>query len=255
MIVAETVALYAISCLLASGQALSREKEEERQEILDLVFVVQSVPSRAELRQRLLEYIPPAIVVEDVGPPPPSPWAGYQLCLRRFLETGVSHACILQDDVVVCRNFVAAVVRITEVQPDVPVCLFVSGRRSHTLKYYRRAAAAKQAYSKIWFQDFLPVVAVLWPRVKVEEFLDWAKDAKLPGMPNPRSDDAVAGSWMKFTKQTVLATVPSLVEHPDDTPSVKWSVDSRVPSGHKNKRNRACWFIGDDDPLELDWSV
>jgi hypothetical protein len=174
------------------------------------------------------------------------------MCLRAFLETGASHGCILQDDVVVCRNFAAALAQIVESQPDLPVCLFVSGTRSHTLKRYRRSIDARESYSQIWFQDFLPVVAVIWPRVKVQEFLEWAKDAKLPGMPNPRSDDAVAGSWMRFTKQKVLATVPSLVEHPDDTPSVKWGEDSRVPSGHGNKSKRACWFIGDDDPLELD---
>jgi hypothetical protein len=59
---------------------------------------------------------------------------------------------------------------------------------------------------------------------------------------------------MKFTHQTVLATVPSLVQHPDDTLSVKWNAESKVPSGTGNKRRRAFWYIGDDDPLDLDWS-
>jgi len=118
-----------------------------------------------------------------------------------------------------------------------------------------KAARNGNRYSTIWFQDFLPVVAVLWPRAKVEEFLEWSKDAKLPGLPNPRSDDAVVGSWMKFTRQTVLATVPSIVEHPDDTLSVKWSEGSNVPSGTENKRRRAFNYIGDSDPLELDWTA
>jgi hypothetical protein len=177
------------------------------------------------------------------------------LCLRRFLKTGASHGCILQDDVLVCRNFVTAVERICDVHPDIPVCLFVSGTRGHTLKHYSQALRAGKRYSQIWFQDFVPVVAVLWPRIKAEEFLEWASTAKLPGMPNPRSDDAVVGSWMRFTKQRVLATVPSLVEHPDDTPSVKWSAGSSVPSGHENKRKRAFAYIGDSDPLELDWEI
>lgn len=131
----------------------------------------------------------------------------------------------------------------------------MSGTRSHTLRNFQRALNSKLHYSKIWFQDFMPVVAVLWPRTKVEEFLEWSKDAKLPGLPNPRSDDAVAGSWMKFTRQTVLATVPSLVEHPDDTVSVKWSAGSSVPSGTGNKRRRAAAYIGDSDPLALDWET
>lgn len=176
------------------------------------------------------------------------------MCLQRFLETGASHGCILQDDVLVCQNFLVAVERIRDVHPDIPICLFVSGRKTHTLKNYHKAVRSKLRYSPLWFQDFAPVVAVLWPREKVQEFLEWSKDAKLPGMPNPRSDDAVVGSWMKFTRQTILATVPSLVQHPDDTPSVKWSAESNVPSGYGNRASKAFMYIEDADPLVLDWT-
>lgn len=192
--------------------------------------------------------------MEDSGPPPPSPWRGYRLCLQAFLETSASHAVVIQDDAIVCANFAAAIERIAESHPDIPICLFVSGTKSKTLQLYARAIRSQVRYSQVWFQDFLPVVGVLWPRTKVEEFLEWSKDAKLPGLPNPRSDDAVVGSWMKFTRQTVLATVPSLVEHPDDTLSVKWH-ESNVPSGTGNKRRRAFHYIGDSDPLELDWTT
>lgn len=220
----------------------------------EIAYFVQSVPARKELRKRLLADIPPAVTVEDDGPPPPSPWRGYRLCLQAFLETKASHAVIIQDDCVVCRNFAPAIELIAQAHPNMPVCLFVSGTRSKTLNHYAQAMRSKLRYSNIWFQDFLPVVAVLWPRTKVEEFLEWTKDMKLPGMPNPRSDDAVVGSWMKFTRQRVLATIPSLVEHPDDTLSVKWHT-SQVPSGTGNKRRRAFAYIGDADPLELDWTM
>lgn len=132
------------------------------------------------------------------------------------------------------------------------MCLFVSGQKTRTLKVYLRMMMQQRRYSTVWFQDFAPVVAMLWPRQKVEEFLEWAKDAKLPGMPNPRSDDAVVGSWMKFTRQTILATVPSLVEHPDDVVSVK--KDGFIDTWGKDRGRKACWFIGDEDPLQYDWS-
>lgn len=205
------------------------------------------------MRERLLAQIPPAVVIEDAGPPPPSPWRGYRTCLQAFLESGVERAVILQDDVIVCRNFALAVEAIARVHPDIPMCLFVSAAKTKTLKQYMRAMRSQNRYAPIWFQDYLPVVAVLWPRAKAAEFLEWSQDAKLPGLPNPRSDDAVVGSWMKFTRQLVLATVPSLVEHPDDTVSVKWH-ESRVPSGTQNKFRRAFSYIGDGDPLQLDWS-
>ena len=177
------------------------------------------------------------------------------MCLRAFYESEATHAVIIQDDTIVCRNFPLAVERIVEIHPDIPICLFVSATKTKTLRKYMQAVRSKVRYCDIWFQDFLPVVAVIWPRTKVKEFFAWyATDPKLPGLPNPRSDDAVVGSWMKFTKQRVLATVPSLVEHPDDTLSVKWSEGSKVPSGTGNKYRRAFAFIGDVDPLQLDWS-
>ena len=176
------------------------------------------------------------------------------MCLRAALEADSPYAVVLQDDTVVCKNFTPALELIIEAHPDIPVCLFVSGTRTKTLRHYSNAMRAKSRYSPIWFQDFLPVVAVLWPRAKIEEFLEWSTDRKIKGLAEPyRSDDAVVGSWMKFTHQRVLATVPSIVQHPDDTLSVKWNAESNVPSGTGNKRRRAFWYIGDDDPLDLDW--
>lgn len=215
---------------------------------------MQSVPARRELRERLLTALPLAVVVEDDGPRPPSPWRGYRMCLDE-IPAQATHALIIQDDTIVCDNFTLAVDRIAQAV-DVPVCLFVSGARTKTLRHYQQAMRSKLNYSQVWFQDYCPVVATLWPRAKVDEFLEWwSAGPKLPGMREPyRSDDAVVGSWMKFTRQKVLATVPSLVEHPDDTLSVKWN-ESRVPSGTGNKYRKAYNYIGERDPLELNWDV
>jgi hypothetical protein len=79
-----------------------------------------------------------------------------------------------------------------------------------TAKEIRRTT---ERYIPIWWREFVPVVAILWPVEKIAEFMDWAPTATLPGEPNPRSDDAVLGYWMRKTKQQFLATVPSLVEH------------------------------------------
>ena len=162
---------------------------------------------------------------------------------------------ILQDDTVICQNFPLAVERIIFAHPDIPICLFVSAMKTKTLRKYANALRAGFRYSNIWFQDFMPVVAVIWPRPKIREVLDWLEPEPKLSMQKPwRSDDAVIGSWMKFTKQRVLATVPSLVQHPDDTLSVKWSSESKVPSGTGNKYRRAFAYIEDVDPLELDWT-
>jgi len=93
----------------------------------------------------------------------------------------------------------------------------------------RRAFDAGERYVPIWWREFMPVVAVLWPIQKVREFLLWAENARLPGEPNPRSDDAVLGYWMRKTHQIVLASVPSLVQHDDSQPSVKRGPGDRRP--------------------------
>lgn len=223
--------------------------------VVRVEYIVQSVPARRELRQRLLDQLPQAVVVEDDGPRPPSPWRGYLRCIEAISDEA-THALIIQDDTIVCSNFTLAVERLAEIHEHTPLCLFVSASKSKTMMQYRKAAKSQLRYSEIWFQDYCPVVALLWPRSKLAEFMHWwAGNPRLPGMREPyRSDDAVVGSWMKFTRQRVLATVPSLVEHPDDTLSVKWDT-SNVPSGTENRFRRAFQFIGDGDPLEINWDV
>jgi hypothetical protein len=95
----------------------------------------------------------------------------------------------------------------------------------------------------------VPVVAVLWSREAAVDLLDWTSSNRLPGDPRPRSDDAVVGRWARQTRQTVLATTPSLVQHPDEERSLV---------GRRHGAGRIEWrvahaYIGDDDPLTLDW--
>jgi hypothetical protein len=65
---------------------------------------------------------------------------------------------------------------------------------------------------------FVPLVAVLWPRRKAQEFVQWAR-ATTRGL--TRADDGNVAKWMRRTKQQIMVTVPSLVQHDDSQPSVK----------------------------------
>ncbi|GIV03724.1 MAG: hypothetical protein KatS3mg015_2554 [Fimbriimonadales bacterium] len=100
--------------------------------------------------------------------------------------------------------------------------------------------------------DFIPVVAVLWPKEKARHFLEWAMTAKVPGYPNPRSDDAVAGTWMRFTHQDVYVTYPSLVQHPDDVDPVK---DGHHRAGYGRDPSRVARAFCNTDPLSIEWSL
>lgn len=209
---------------------------------------VQHYAGRDETLERLLATLPPAVeVVTDEGDL--NPWRGYRLCLTDLPET--SHVAIVQDDAIACRNFGTAIERIAEANPENVVALFMS---KHPKRTYNRASLTygKSRYVDVHNQDLVHVVALLWPVEKARAFLVWVdgNPARLRGKAF-QSDDATVSRWMQLTKQRIRATVPSIVQHPDDVPSVVNR--HRVKHGLDSGRVAGYW-IGEDDPLELDWS-
>ncbi len=175
---------------------------------------------------------------------PPSPWAGYQQCIAH--PPDCTHLLIVQDDTVPCVNFAAAVQLVAAANPDTPVCLFISRLPRDTTPRVAEATRMGRRYVQLSWRSFMPIVAVLWPLSKLEEFAAWAEDnPTLPGQRQPRSDDAMAGRWKMATRQTVRATVPSLVEHPNVEPSLV---------GNSKKGGRVAAFLADDG-LGYDWSL
>lgn len=216
---------------------------------------VQAHPSREHLWPDLLDSLEPIPTQISVhSSTPPNPWAGYQQALRSLLDdvSQPTHGLIIQEDTVVCGNFPLAVERIADRWPDIPVLLYLSWlpRRAAVLA---NKCAPSQRYLELQLRpnEFMPIVAVLWPLSKAAEFLSWTENNhRRLGHPQPRSDDGVAGRWCGYTKQRIVATLPSLVEHEDRVASI-WG---RRASWGRDKGRTALRFIGDRDPLELDWS-
>ncbi len=215
----------------------------------DVAYIVQSVPSRRKVRSRLLDQLPRAVVVEDDGPPPGNPWRGYRRCLETMLANeSWTHAVVIQDDALVCWNFEEAVGRVIGACPDHPVVLFYPGYKMHSTKNRQRGGTLFRMHR----QDFLPVVAILWPREKARLLYEWTTDVTIPGLRKPyRSDDAVSGAWMKLTRQDVYATMPSLVQHPDDVAPVK---DGSQVAGHGRDKGRVAFQFCEGDPLDIVWA-
>jgi hypothetical protein len=156
---------------------------------------------------------------------------------------------VVQDDALVCQNFEPALERILRLFPDNVVCLFYPGHKSRSRREYSKARQTKQNFFRLSIQDFVPVVATLWPHEKAESFLAWTEGREIPGLRAPyRSDDAMAGAWMRYTKQTVYATYPSLVQHPDDVDPVK---DGPHSAAHGADKGRVALAFCEGDPLEI----
>lgn len=178
-----------------------------------------------------------------------NPWRGYKLCLTDLPAAG--HVAILQDDTIVCRNFVPALELIAAANPTTPVLLFNSKqpKRTHNAASLRYG---KSRYVDVHLQDLVHVVAILWPVDKAREFLEWvyASPGRLRGK-EFQSDDATVTRWMELTRQRIRCTIPSIVEHPDDVESI---ANSHRPKAGADSGRVAGYWIGDADPLELDWS-
>jgi hypothetical protein len=198
----------------------------------------------------MLPLLPPAVVVVSDDGEPLNPWRGYKLCLSGIPEEG--HVAVLQDDTVPCRNFAPALELIAAANPDVPVSLFMSKvpRRTYNLSLLR---TGKSRYVDQNLQDLVHVVAILWPVGKAREFIAWieANPKRIRAGGISTSDDAHVSRWMQLTHQRFRCTIPSIVQHPDDVDSIVNGL--KVSYGRDSGRTAAAW-IGDADPLELDWS-
>lgn len=228
-----------------------RAESREPRPLNVIVARIQSHPSRRQIRQRLVDGlagIPTEIVETETDPP--SPWYGYRECLKSVAGTDCTHALLVQDDAIVCDNIGPALERIASIT-DVPVCLFlpmVSVTRRNALF----AAKDGKCFVEVVARGFLPVVAVLWPKDKAMHFLEWSETAPQLVRRNGiriehRSDDAMGYLWQKSQRQKALATIPSLVQHPDDVPSTI----ARKPGG----RTALFWHEPPWDPMSVDWRL
>lgn len=199
--------------------------------------------------ERLLANLPPAVEVVTDDEEGLNPWRGYRKCMSDAPDTG--HLAILQDDTIVCRNFMPALERIAAANQDTVVALFMS---KHPKRTHNAALLSygRSRYVTLHRQDLCHVVALLWPVEKTRSFIKWVDEspARLRGAAF-QSDDATVSRWMQLTNERIRATVPSIVQHPDDVPSI---VNAHRPRAGADAGRVAGFWIGDDDPLELDWS-
>jgi len=177
---------------------------------------IQAPPSRRHLRERISLGFPTEVVEHQSVPP--NPWQGYQQCLTDLPDC--THLLVVQDDCVPASNATAAVEQIAADNPDVPTVLFFPKVTIRTSKWVRHAMVNDKPFTEMHRSDFLPCVAVVWPKAKAEEFLYWATEVMVKPRRPDRADDGVAGRWMRATRQKVMVACPSVFEHPDDVPSL-----------------------------------
>lgn len=198
---------------------------------------------------------PPPTIVFDPEPDAQrrSPWRTY----RRALEEApdwASHRLILQDDAELCRDFPETARRAVEARPNSLIVFCVLGLPKRWARLVVSAASSGSPWAALPIggggQSWVPVVAVAWPTAFCRRALDWVDEQ---GWPHEFiADDEIVGRIAKGLDFQVLATAPSLVDHPDLVVS---AVGGRRSSGGANPHRVAACFIDDStcDPLEIDW--
>lgn len=227
---------------------------------MKILYRVQTVPGREEPLARLSARLPAGReAILDSEHEDPNPWRGYRRCLTSLGDA--SHVVVLQDDTIACRNFPETIERLVEARPASLISLFVGGLPGRSSRNFMRALTNRRPWVQIETRPALHVVGMIWPAALAVEFLEWSETAVLPGHRGvPRSDDAVVGHWVRTRRVDgrrapveIWATVPSLIQHPDDVPSV--AGHNKAAYGRDRGRIALAWIGAEADPLEIDWAA
>lgn len=152
-----------------------------------------------------------------------------------------THHLVIQDDVLPCRGFLEHAGRALAAKPD-RITAFYLGTNA-IISYRQMLVAAGQGYS--WVEghpaSWVPALALAIPARFVPSLVEFDDGT------HPVADDEVYGRWCRHHGLPWWATIPSLVDHDDNAPSLMRTPHTR------GRRVAACW-IGDCDPGLIDWT-
>lgn len=184
-------------------------------------FLVQHHPSRAFLLERWSGY---EIVTDPDPDGSPQPWRTYRACLEAL---GADAGVVVQDDAVAVRDFRGLAAAAMAECPCRVLTFFASRQLRYGSNLMLQAGARGESFANIGTADhFVPAVALGWPAGVAAEVLAWADNRRWNHRAG-RADDAILKDAAMHLGLEVWATVPSLVDHLDDVPSVMGSTGAK----------------------------
>lgn len=147
-------------------------------------------------------------------------------CWEAPVPEGVTHRVVLQDDLLLCNNFIEIMNRIVNTNPEFIFSLFCS-----RMKFEYATEGSPYVIVKgrnAWGQGMLMPVSYVKPMF---EFADSELGKDFP------YDDGIYAWWAQKEKLEIMTTVPSTIQHLCPTESTL---------GYNDKRKVSKVWIGED---------
>jgi len=184
-----------------------------------------ATPARAKNVTFLTSQIPEMNVVWDDRPNGgDAMYTARKAWLAPFQEDE-THRLVLQDDVILCRNFKSIINKIIEAQPEYPITL---------LSFYNNPV--KFQTSPYYRTNHLHGPGIILPRKFIKPCFDWI-DTQTNEVLLPH-DDLMITEYFRSHHIPMLTVFPNIIQHPDN--------DTLLPYTYSWKRTTP-WF--EEEPI------
>lgn len=198
-------------------------------------------PERADRAEALARRLNVPISYDPEPDEERNPWR----CARQAWKVasskkGATHAMVIQEDIMCRDDFLKHARRALRAKPDRPTSFFLGWLPSPTAQLALSHANRCAAWVPGAYAGWCPTIALAMPRWMGEQLAAFDDGTR------PVADDDVAGRYLRELGVRWWATIPSLVDHDDDAPSL-------MSMGTRNRR-AMCW-LGESDPNLINWDA
>ena len=173
-----------------------------------LSTAVMAHPRRREEALRLQQEYPELDIKVVFDPDPDGPPATLRTARAAWeaVADGATHHLVLQDDVLLCRDFPALVTEALRVAPTGAIALFATWSMA-SAQAIRLAALVGASWTRV-VDDWTPTQALILPAEWAREFAEYARD-----LPESRPDNRAMATFLAQRGRDTFASIPNLVEH------------------------------------------